>query len=399
MWKMSIWKEYFNGMRNLTLLPLTCLVCIGSILSCTDDSEPIVPAEKTVMFYMMSDGLDTHIKNNIKDITEGSKSIGKNNNILVFADFWGAKSYIIKITQGKVDTVKRYNENLCNADPNVMRDVLGWCVSNYPANSYAISIGSHGSAWLIEKDTIPLRYSPKNAVGRNYDNDKFINIPTLAKVFSYIPHLDFILFDCCNMQSIEVAYELRKCADYIIGVPAEIPNHGAYFQTLLPEMFKSAKAVTDEYFRSYATLGTDSLPISMVKTDELENLAAATKSVIEYIMPENPSRISMKHTIYYAYLFDPDLPFLYDMNNVMLNHLPEDVYAEWYQAFDKAVPVRHGCTKWKSSMLSSYDFKSFTVNKKTFGGISMYVPHEDFISTGYNKDFRYLSWSSVFPSP
>ncbi|MBQ0084671.1 MAG: hypothetical protein KBS65_00330 [Prevotella sp.] len=386
-------------MRNLTLLTLVCLACISNMLSCTDDSEPIVPAEKTVIFYMMSDGLDSHIQNNIKDITEGSKSIGENNNILVFADFWHKNSYIFKITRGKVDTVKRYDENLCNADPNVMRNVLEWCVSNYHANSYAISIGSHGSAWLIENDTIPFRYSPKNAVGRNYDNDKFINIPTLAKVFSYIPHLDFILFDCCNMQSIELAYELRKCADYIIGVPSELPSHGAYFLTLLPEMFKSAKAVTDEYFRSYATLATDSLPISMVKADELENLAAATKAVIGYIMPENPSRINMENTIYYANLEEPNLPFLYDMNNVMLNHLPKDVYDEWHKAFDKAVPVRHGCTKWKSDMLSSYDFNSFTVNKNTFGGISMYVPHEDFISTSYNKDFRILSWSSVFPSP
>lgn len=53
-----------------------------------------------------------------------------------------------------------------------------------------------------------------------------MNIPDFREALSsaFPKPLKFILFDSCNMQSVEVAYELRDCAEYFIGSPTEIPD-------------------------------------------------------------------------------------------------------------------------------------------------------------------------------
>lgn len=59
-----------------------------------------------------------------------------------------------------------------------------------------------------------------------------MNIEDLKLVLQNAPHFDFIMFDACFMQSVEVAYELRDCCDYYIGFPAENPGPGAAYDRM-----------------------------------------------------------------------------------------------------------------------------------------------------------------------
>lgn len=77
---------------------------------------------------------------------------------------------------------------------------------------------SHGEGW------IPYPVTSTRWVGQDTgDGDKRMNISALASVLDEIPHLDFLLFDACFMQSVEVAYELRSYTDYFLASPTEIP--------------------------------------------------------------------------------------------------------------------------------------------------------------------------------
>lgn len=67
------------------------------------------------------------------------------------------------------------------------------------------------------------------------------------------------------MQSVEVVYELKEHADYIIGSPTEIPAPGAPYQKVVPAMFANNASATDiakAYFEFYAdeNLYTGKLP-------------------------------------------------------------------------------------------------------------------------------------------
>ena len=57
-----------------------------------------------------------------------------------------------------------------------------------------------------------------------------MNIEDLVTILSAdaVPHFDFVLFDACFMQSIEVAYALRNFTDYYIGSPTENTWTGGY---------------------------------------------------------------------------------------------------------------------------------------------------------------------------
>lgn len=104
-----------------------------------------------------------------------------------------------------------------------MQQIFSYVSSTYPADTYGLIIGTHADGWFVKSDTIPYKRT-KNAIGKSIGNSRPININTFATLLQSQPHYDFILFDCCNMQCIEVAWQLRKYADYIIASPAEIPN-------------------------------------------------------------------------------------------------------------------------------------------------------------------------------
>ena len=70
-----------------------------------------------------------------------------------------------------------------------------------------------------------------------------MNIEDLVTILSAdaVPHFDFVLFDACFMQSIEVAYALRNFTDYYIGSPTEIPGPGARYDVLVPALFSDGE--------------------------------------------------------------------------------------------------------------------------------------------------------------
>jgi hypothetical protein len=90
-------------------------------------------------------------------------------------------------------------------------------------------------------------------------------IPDMASVFSRYPKFEYILYDACFMQTVEVVYELRAAAKYIIGSPAELPGRGAPYKQLMPALFlhdsehKIAEAIVNaygSYYNSYYTLSS-----------------------------------------------------------------------------------------------------------------------------------------------
>ena len=82
-------------------------------------------------------------------------------------------------------------------------------------------------------------------VGQDKGNgDNRMNISEFVEILKSAPHFDFILFDACFMQAVEVAYELRDYTDYCIGSPTEIPGPGASYDAVVPAMFSACLLYT-----------------------------------------------------------------------------------------------------------------------------------------------------------
>jgi hypothetical protein len=240
-----------------------------------DESEIIVPAERverTIIVYMAADNdLSVDAVNDIEEMKTGFLSVeenDKNTNLIVFIDPARADPYILNITQNG-DTVRQYQE-FVSTDTSQMRQILEDIIFLYPADKYGLVLWSHGTSWLPEGKTM-------KAFGR--DDKKQMDIPDLNVALPL--KFEFILFDACLMGAIEVVYELRNKADFIIASSAEIIYLGFPYDEIIPELIKPVidlNAVAQKYFAFYNVRdgAYRSATISLVDTKELENLARET---------------------------------------------------------------------------------------------------------------------------
>jgi hypothetical protein len=176
--------------------------------------------------------------------------------------------------------------------PETMKGILADIRSLAPAEKYAISFGMHATGWiptslggLTQRSSMqkfkPMLVKDYNVgITRNLGGSMDIGQFTEALGGS---QFDFIIFDACLMSSIEALYDLRSVAPYIIVSPAETPLHGFPYDTVVRRIFSDWGNVQSvcEAFMEYYRTNQPYAAISLIKTSQLEELAAATRAVIE----------------------------------------------------------------------------------------------------------------------
>lgn len=223
------------------VFPLFMSACRG------DDPipDPPVDGKRTVLVYMAADNsinpLASFTDGDLEELKAGMASIDNTSDmhLLVYIDTGFPRLIEIENKGGTVveTIVKEYEDrNSCGVaeTQEVFNDVFG--NSLYKAESYGLIYWSHGEGW------IPTPLPSTRWIG----NDKtggghYMNIEDLKLVLQNAPHFDFIMFDACFMQSVEVAYELRDCCDYYIGFPAENPGPGAAYDRIFHLYFRKVQ--------------------------------------------------------------------------------------------------------------------------------------------------------------
>lgn len=379
--------------KYLTLIAL--LSIFAMFVSCSkddDDNQKVLPKRTVLIYAVAENNLDTQgfFQMDYDEILNGVKTLNDNENLLMFVDRLDSKQKpeIIKFDREGAHTVKSYTEDFYCTAPERMGEVMKWVADSYPAQSYGLSFWGHGSGWIIEPDTIAnnikLRaYGPDNGADSEHKGTKWINFPTLAKVIANnMPHLDFIFFDCCNMQTVENAYELRRVCDYLIGSPAEIPGKGAPYDHIVKDFFADknqlpSKLIDDIWKYNSCTTSFGS-PLSAIRTEALDNLLYATQHALSTFMTYDRPSFDMSNIIYYySGSQSANRPIMYDMRNFFRKNLTEEEFRNWDQALSEAVVYKLHPTKNWESMLD-INFYSFQMTDDNYGGISMFVPHQQY---------------------
>ncbi len=209
---------------------------------------------------------------------------------------------------------------------------------------------------------------------------------------------DYIFFDSCFMQCIEVAYELQDVARYIIGSPAEIPAPGANYTSLLSCFFETTgfeRDIPQTYYNDYVEDESFGVVVSTIDCSMLGQLAEATRSIIN----DGSTLLSASYDSVFGYFsYDKlrfrtaSLPDMFDMNGIMKTVYSAEDYARWKIAFDKAVPYAFATDTWYSSYPVLTQQKNIRVDREQFGGVSMYVPLAKYASNPYfaEKDKAYV---------
>ena len=356
--------------------------------------------DRTVLVYAAADNnLASYLQGDIDEMVEGASNIPKNSRLLVYIDDYSLPRIIsIELEKGKPisKTVKQYEDEHNSGDTETLRLAMEWMIENSPSESYGLALWSHGSSWT------PAKAPAQRAICVDSRAGSWMEIKEIADVLEQTTYLDFILFDACFMQAIEVAYELRKVAGHIISSPAEIPGPGAPYHRLVAPMFDSpfnAGRIAEEYYLEYEendifVQGYQSacfgVCLSVVDCSQLESLATCTQETIKkYASTDNNISLSEVQQ-YYPYTGNTSTPEYYDMNGYMRHLVTDDEdYAIWKAAFDHAVPYRYTTDQW----FSDYSRGMLDVDTDNYGGISCYVPKAG--RTKLNTAFQSTSWYSA----
>lgn len=399
------------------LFAAICAVVL--LISCNGDNdnisqdikEPAIfpKAKRTVIVYISAENnLSSFATGDINEMIKGSENLPDDVNLIAFVDKReSVPPYILRIQKGQkqMDTYYENTEDFYASDPERMYETMHWIMTRYPAETYGLVLWGHASGWVIENDSVAntsAHNKPQRAYGVDYGTDmtdgkgsKWMNIPSMAKALERLHQkMLFIFADCCNFQCAEVAYELRNATDYIIASPAEIPNAGAPYDKIVPHMFSMDnnfyEKIVDDY-HNVITNGTEQVPLSVVKTNEMENLATATREVTALLVengePDTDRMIYYRLTKQYG-----NIKVMFDMNDMMLRNITNSTaYKKWKQAYDKAVVYRAMSGTWMTNGLLRFDFD---MTEERFGGMSMFVPLSVYDANGYNlnKTILQMAW-------
>ncbi len=355
---------------------------------------PRVEAERTVIVYMAADN-SPHlpVKQDTTEMINGKDLIPEDVNFIIYLDDTGHQPAIYELSAKRgMKLWKQYDEELCSTNADVMLEALQQIERFFPARHYGITFWSHATGWAPERSS-----SRRNTFGKDEDagataSGKIeMEIPAMRDVLAQLPKFDYIFFDACFMQCIEVAYELRNVTGYMVGSPAEIPGPGAPYDKIMEALCKGdVQGIVQGYGNAYPLndIYDEGVLLSCIDCTQLDALAEATGQFLTpFYMGREPLTTGFQS---YCDISWQKFTYCFDMRTTMYRLLSEEDYAAWMELFDKAVPLQFlSSTK---TWFASHCANARVTVPECYGGVSMFVPMDKYNTCGWNEDFKKTSW-------
>jgi hypothetical protein len=226
------------------------LICI--LIGCAK-SKP--EKDWTILIYMAAD--NSLNESALIDIAE-----------MQSATFSGLVNVIVQIDHRNQDAVNDYTggerwqifpgtKKLINqlgeidsGSSEVLADFIDWGFSNFKSHNKALVLWSHGNGWYdLYNKFCPDKTSLTSI---NIPDGDLYNALALAN-----QSIDILIFDACNMQTIEVIAEVSQYAHYVIGSQDEIKVSGFPYQEILTgwetyiTIQELAKGIAEMFVDSY----------------------------------------------------------------------------------------------------------------------------------------------------
>lgn len=387
-----------NKFLGIIVLVLVFGACAEKEKKTPSDEE----AQRTVLAYLIGDNdlvgssneLGEYLLSDFEEMMEGMKYVDDTKNkLIVYCETKNDVPRLVHIKKYKgeviADTIHTYPERNPLKKINMI-ETLEEVFAKFPAKSYGLILASHGEGWIEAPTSADTRWF-------GMYRSTYMNIADLREALEGMPHLDFLLFDACYMQSIEVAYELRNSTNYLISSPTEIPGPGGAYQKMVPAMFADkadvAIDVAKAYYEFYKDIYEDKLSfwpygvsISVIKTGQLEEFASVTRNMIsQYAGGQKKNDTS---SLFCYGKTQNSSCYYYDFDGLMRLLIENSAdYIVWRTLFDSIQPYFATTPKNCVNRMSSryYDMTGAE-------GIYMYIPEQD----GYcNTYYRTLSWYEV----
>ncbi|MEC4812322.1 MAG: clostripain-related cysteine peptidase [Scytonema sp. PMC 1069.18] len=334
-------------------------------------------------------------------------------------------------------------------DPTSLRDFIVWGIQNYPAENYAVIIWNHGTGWneddiydfarhrgleirasqdevrsltrsrrrlsralFLSSITEVLQLEDEESRGIAYDDSSldFLDNAKLQQAFQEAEGItgqkvSLIGMDACLMSMVEVAYQLRANANYMIASQEVEPMSGWPYTKILqsltthPQMTSEvlAKLIVQEYGRYYEEnfRGVRLLTQSATNLTEIEKLAEVVgrlATVLRQLRVEK--NIYIENALYHAqkkvvrFTEEPkDSTDLYDFLEVLLNKYGGDstLLTSIVDEIKNLITIdTESKLVLENVVLGS--------NSSRIKGLSIYLPMRDYSPFYDRSDFAKCGW-------
>ena len=278
----------------LTLVVAFAMPVVGS----GEDKEPQDGiAEWTIMVYLDADN-DLEL-NMFEDISEMERVCSSDMiKVVILADsfeaYEGTHWYFVE--DGEVDIDLQAGIHDCDC-----HDIAGGCpgelnmgdgasleyfvvnaASFAPAENYMLVLWDHGASWygICWDDSSPLPDGGYDCLTMDEISDA---VASAAETFEH-GAMSIITFDACLMAAVEVAYEIRDLADYMVGAITTVARPGFEWEWLLNRLngldeatpYNVGTAIVDvfmEYYEQCVGLGIGGYPYASESLIDLSNVS------------------------------------------------------------------------------------------------------------------------------
>jgi len=169
-------------------------------------------------------------------------------------------------------------------DPDVLSDFIDWATTMYPAQNYALTFWDHGGG------LDGVIYDDDDGAGW-FDNLTVMEVDEALQAAGV--NIDVLRFDACLMSMLEVAYQIRNDADYMVasedygwavGGVGVLSPYDTVLRTLTMQPSMTAVELADLMAESYYSswpVGSLSLMNSVVDLSKVDELADAVDDLAE----------------------------------------------------------------------------------------------------------------------
>lgn len=305
------------------------------------------------------------------------------------------------------EVIRTYPESANSATATHLREVIADAETAYPADIHDLVLWSHATGFLPQgyfsnpKESAPKGVmsvsspnpyaelvkadDPVKSFGRDSDGYLEIELQDLVPAISR-NHYEIIIFDCCLMGGIEVAYQMRGSCDYMVGSPTEILAQGFPYDKILEPIFnetdreQAVKVVAKSYMDYYWTQSGNyqSATVSVVKSSALDRVASCCKEIFagrqDEIMTMNRNEVQ-------AYFYSDDKHWHYDLDDMVSHFATDAQYSRLHNALNSAVIYKD----------TTPHFFNLEINH--YSGLSVYIPRRDY--SYLNNYYKTLDWNKA----
>ena len=301
---------------------------------------------------------------------------------------------------GKVaeELISNFGNEFNAADPESFSQVLALAESTCQPTYRSLLISSHGTGWLpvgyfdanngesvmsiLPKTKAYSRMQVRESIGYDSNTRDEIDIRAFARALGAYKW-ESVLMDCCYMGTVEVAYQIKDCCDYMIGSPTEILITGFPYTVILDQLFnhpgrEGLENICEAYYQLYQgqSGALQSGTIALVCCGELDALAGICAEIIatDRSDMQDVVRNNVQH-----YFYNAKKDYFFDLAHYFETFATSSQYARFATQLDKAVPYKAATAKFLG------------VEMVHFSGLSCYIPSESYPKL--NAYYAQLDWN------